>query len=93
MPGKPARLLRSAWTEAWERPDAPEPLPMPLQGMLYGEAARRFSRVQNKPLSGFPVGQIVGRMNRVRPTKDVMLDLVEEWIETTERMSSLLADD
>jgi NAD(P)H-dependent flavin oxidoreductase YrpB (nitropropane dioxygenase family) len=44
-------------------------------------------------LSGFPVGQIVGRMNRVRPTKDVMLDLVEEWIETTERMSSLLADD
>jgi NAD(P)H-dependent flavin oxidoreductase YrpB (nitropropane dioxygenase family) len=93
MTGKPARLLRSAWTEAWERPDAPEPLPMPLQGMLYGEAARRFSRVQNKPLSGFPVGQIVGRMNRVRPTKDVMLDLVEEWIETTERMSSLLADD
>jgi NAD(P)H-dependent flavin oxidoreductase YrpB (nitropropane dioxygenase family) len=89
MTGKPARLLRSAWTEAWERPDAPEPLPMPLQGILYGEAARRISRAQNRELSGFPVGQIVGRMNRVRPVKDVMLDLVEEWIETTERLAKL----
>ena len=93
MTGKPARLLRSGWTEAWDRPDAPEPLPMPLQGMLYGEAARRISRVQNKELSGFPVGQIVGRMNQVRPTKDVMFDLVEEWIEATERLTALMADD
>jgi NAD(P)H-dependent flavin oxidoreductase YrpB (nitropropane dioxygenase family) len=93
MTGKPARLLRSAWSEAWERPDAPEPLPMPLQGMLYGEAARRISRAQNKELSGFPVGQIVGSMNRVRPTKDVMLDLVEGWIEATQRVASLLEDE
>ena len=92
MTGKPARLLRSAWSEAWDRPDAPEPLPMPLQGMLYGDAARRISRAQNKELSGFPVGQIVGSMNRVRPTKDVMLDLVEEWIEATQRVASLLED-
>ena len=46
MTGKPARQLRTAWTEAWERPDAPDPLPMPLQGILYakrpaGSTARR----------------------------------------------------
>lgn len=93
MTGKPARQLRTAWTEAWERPDAPEPLPMPLQGILYAEAARRIARVQQPDLSGFPVGQIVGRMNRVRPVKDVMLDLVEEWIEATERLCSMLHDD
>jgi NAD(P)H-dependent flavin oxidoreductase YrpB (nitropropane dioxygenase family) len=92
MTGKPARQLRTAWTEAWDRPGAPEPLPMPLQGILYGEAARRITRAQNKELSGFPVGQIVGRMDRVRPTKDVMLDLVEEWVDTTERLTSLLGD-
>jgi NAD(P)H-dependent flavin oxidoreductase YrpB (nitropropane dioxygenase family) len=63
---------------------------MPLQGILYGEAARRISRAQNRELSGFPVGQIVGRMNRVRPVKDVMLDLVEEWVETTERLAKLV---
>ena len=93
MTGKPARLLRSAWSDAWDRPDAPDPLPMPLQGMLYGEAARRISRAHNKELSGFPVGQIVGSMNRVRPTKDVMLDLVEEWIEATQRVASLLEEE
>jgi len=93
MTGKPARLLRSAWSEAWDRPDAPDPLPMPLQGMLYGEAARRISRAQNKELSGFPVGQIVGSMNRVRPTKDVMLDLVEGWIDATQRVASLLDEE
>jgi NAD(P)H-dependent flavin oxidoreductase YrpB (nitropropane dioxygenase family) len=32
--GKPARLLRNRWTEAWAERDAPAPLPMPLQNLL-----------------------------------------------------------
>jgi NAD(P)H-dependent flavin oxidoreductase YrpB (nitropropane dioxygenase family) len=88
--GKPARQLRSAWTEAWDSPESPGTLPMPLQGILHQEAARRFMRVNNKELTGFPVGQIVGRLNQVRPTKDVMFDMVEEWIATTERLNGLL---
>jgi len=92
MTGKPARQLRSAWTDAWEREDTPDPLPMPLQGILYSEAGRRVTRANNKELAGFPVGQIVGRMNSVRPTRDVIFDLVQEWIETTERLSSMIAD-
>jgi NAD(P)H-dependent flavin oxidoreductase YrpB (nitropropane dioxygenase family) len=92
MTGKPARQLRTAWTEAWEREDAPKTLPMPLQGILFGEMARRVSRAHNRELAGFPVGQIVGRMNRVRPTHEVMFELVEEWISTTERMAALLDD-
>jgi NAD(P)H-dependent flavin oxidoreductase YrpB (nitropropane dioxygenase family) len=90
MTGKPARQLRTAWTEAWESPDAPATLPMPLQGILYGEMARRVSRAHNRELAGFPVGQIVGRMDRVRPTHEVVFELVEEWIATTERLCSLL---
>jgi NAD(P)H-dependent flavin oxidoreductase YrpB (nitropropane dioxygenase family) len=90
MTGKPARQLRTAWTDAWEREDAPKTLPMPLQGILFGEMARRVSRAHNRELSGFPVGQIVGRMNRVRPTQEVMFEIVEEWIATTERMAALL---
>jgi NAD(P)H-dependent flavin oxidoreductase YrpB (nitropropane dioxygenase family) len=54
--------------------------------------ARRVSRAHVKELSGFPVGQIVGRMNKVRPTQEVILDLVEECIATTERLSTLLAE-
>jgi NAD(P)H-dependent flavin oxidoreductase YrpB (nitropropane dioxygenase family) len=88
--GKPARQLRSAWTEAFDDPDGPGALPMPLQGILHQEAARRFMRVNNKDLTGFPVGQIVGRLNEVRPTKDVIFDMVEEWIATTERLNGML---
>jgi len=34
------------------------------------------------------VGQIVGRMNQVRPVRDVMYQLVEEYIETVERLDA-----
>jgi NAD(P)H-dependent flavin oxidoreductase YrpB (nitropropane dioxygenase family) len=93
MTGKPARQLRTAWTEAWESEAAPKTLPMPLQGILYGEMARRVSRAHNKELAGFPVGQIVGRMDRIRPTQEVVLELVEECIATVERMCGLLDTD
>ena len=93
MTGKPARQLRSAWVQAWERDDAPEPLPMPLQGLLYGEAAARFSRVHAKPFAGSPAGQILGSVDKVRPARDVVLSMVEEYIETVEGMHrSMTAD-
>jgi NAD(P)H-dependent flavin oxidoreductase YrpB (nitropropane dioxygenase family) len=92
MTGKPARQLRTRWTEAWERPDAPEPLPMPLQGLLYGEAAERFTRVHSKEFAGHPAGQIIGSLDRVRPARDVVLDMVEQWIETTNRLHGLMAE-
>jgi NAD(P)H-dependent flavin oxidoreductase YrpB (nitropropane dioxygenase family) len=92
MTGKPARQLRTKWVEAWEREDAPKPLPMPLQGLLYGEAAARFTRVHSKDFAGHPGGQILGRIDRVRPAKEVVLDMVEEWIATTERLHSLLEE-
>ena len=90
MTGKPARQLRTKWTEAWEAEDAPKTLPMPLQGILYGEMARRVTRAHNLELSGFPVGQIVGRMDRIRPTHEVVFELIEEWIATTEKLCALL---
>ncbi|MFE3204238.1 NAD(P)H-dependent flavin oxidoreductase [Embleya sp. NPDC059237] len=93
MTGKPARQLRSAWTEAWEDPANPDPLPMPLQGIIFNAASRRFTRTKNKELNGWPVGQVVGMLDRVRPTQEVVMSLVEEWIETTERLNAFLADD
>ena len=86
MTGKPARQLRTAWTEAWERDDSPGTLPMPLQGLVFNQAARRFGRVRDPRFGGSPVGQIVGQMNTVRPAKDVVFDMVSEWIDTVEQM-------
>jgi NAD(P)H-dependent flavin oxidoreductase YrpB (nitropropane dioxygenase family) len=90
MTGKPARQLRTKWTEAWDRPDAPPTLPMPLQGLLYGEAAARFTRVHSKDFAGTPIGQIVGSIDKVRPARDVVLEMVEQWIEATERLHGLM---
>jgi NAD(P)H-dependent flavin oxidoreductase YrpB (nitropropane dioxygenase family) len=35
--GKPCRVVRSEWIDAWAEPDAPEALPMPLQQALTGD--------------------------------------------------------
>jgi NAD(P)H-dependent flavin oxidoreductase YrpB (nitropropane dioxygenase family) len=96
MTGKPARMLRTAWTDAWEDPAGPGPLPMPIQPMLIGPAMTRIHRVADKPGSGgnelvtYFVGQVVGSMNQVRPTKRVVLEMVEEFIDAVERLHGLL---
>ena len=91
LTGKPARQLRTEWTDVWDSPDAPGVLPMPLQYMLVNEANRRIAKYQVKELIGMPVGQIVGSMDRVRPVKDVIFDMVEEFVTTTEHLNELLS--
>jgi len=90
LTGKPARMLRTAWTEAWERDDSPGTLPMPLQFLLNSYANRRMGRNAPPQLVGMPVGQVVSRMNNVRTTKQVIFDMVEEYVAATERLSSEL---
>jgi NAD(P)H-dependent flavin oxidoreductase YrpB (nitropropane dioxygenase family) len=87
LTGKPARMLRTEWTAAWERDDCPGTLPMPLQFMATQKARARIARSERRDLFGMPVGQIVGSMHNVRTTKQVVLDMVEEYIETVEKMS------
>ena len=66
LSGKPARQLRTEWTDAWDRPDCPGYLPMPMQFMLVPTSCHRIGRAQNRELTGMPVGQVVGMMNQVR---------------------------
>jgi NAD(P)H-dependent flavin oxidoreductase YrpB (nitropropane dioxygenase family) len=90
--GKPARQLRTAWTEAWEAPESPGTLPMPLQYMLTAEAQRRIGRSDVKELQGIPVGQIVSRMNQVKPVRQVMFELMEGFAMAAERLGAVLED-
>ena len=76
--GKPARLLKNRWTQAWAEPGAPEPLPMPLQNLLVSDAHQRLMRSGQPDVVPMPVGQIVGRMNEVRPVADVISALLQE---------------
>ncbi|MBO0732202.1 MAG: nitronate monooxygenase, partial [Acidimicrobiaceae bacterium] len=92
MTGKPARQLRTAWTDAWESEESPGTLPMPLQYMLTADAQRRIARSGQRDLVGMPVGQIVGSMQHVRPVRDVVYDLIEGFIDATQRLDALVAD-
>lgn len=87
--GKPARLLKNKWTDAWSQPGAPEPLPMPLQNLLVSEAHQRLMLSGNPDVVAMPVGQIVGRMNEVRPVADVMASLTAELDQAIVRLNGL----
>ena len=87
--GKPARLLKSRWTDAWDADGAPAPLPMPLQNVLVTEAHQRMSQSQDPTAVAMPVGQIVGRMNEIRPVADIMAELVSGFDVATRRLDGM----
>ena len=92
--GKPARQLKTAWTEEWERADTPEPLGMPLQPILVDQAIRRIDRAAHhegtgaNQLANYYVGQIVGAMNESKPASRVVYEMIEEFIESVERLNA-----
>ncbi|MCI3278270.1 nitronate monooxygenase [Streptomyces cylindrosporus] len=86
LTGKPARQLRTEWTDAWDDPNGPGTLPMPLQGLLVAEALTRIQKYEVEPLLGTPVGQIVGRMTSERSVQAVFDDLTRGFERAVDRM-------
>ncbi|AEW93131.1 MULTISPECIES: nitronate monooxygenase [Streptomycetaceae] len=93
LTGKPARQLRTVWTDAWDAAGTPDPLPMPLQGMLVAEAVSRIQKYEVEPLLGTPVGQIVGQLDRERPVQAVFDDLTRGFERAMARLSRIAARD
>jgi NAD(P)H-dependent flavin oxidoreductase YrpB (nitropropane dioxygenase family) len=93
--GKPARQLRSAWTDAWEGPDSPGPLPMPLQGILSEPAMRRVTQaaeagnVKAREMVSYFVGQGVGLVSEVLSARRVVEDFMTEYAEALDDMRAL----
>lgn len=97
--GKFSRQLRSAWTDAWESPDAPDPLPMPLQTALvtpYLDLVDKLASGGNPAaieLSTYYVGQGVGLMNRPLTTRATMQAMREDFLAAWERLNGFLEAD
>lgn len=89
LTGKPARQLRTEWTDAWDDPNGPGTLPMPLQGLLVADAVSRIQRHEVEPLLGTPVGQIVGRMNSERSVQEVVDDLTRDFEKAVDRLNRI----
>jgi NAD(P)H-dependent flavin oxidoreductase YrpB (nitropropane dioxygenase family) len=84
--GKQCRMLRSAFTEAWDAPGAPTPLPMPQQGLLVTEARARIEKARRKEFMGYYVGQIVGDMTEETSTRNVIYDMLTEYTDAVEKL-------
>jgi NAD(P)H-dependent flavin oxidoreductase YrpB (nitropropane dioxygenase family) len=88
--GRPARQIRTAWTDAWDDPETPDPLPMPLQGILSAEPQVRMTRAAEEgvgrahELVGYFVGQSVGRLTSIRPAAAVFEEIVTDCDATLE---------
>ena len=94
--GKPARQLRSAWTDEWDDPATLMPLGMPLQPILVDDAITRIDRAAYRPGSGaeqlanYFVGQIVGSMNVTKTASQVVFDMIDEFIEAVQSLGHQL---
>ena len=97
--GKPARQLRTAWHEAWEGPDSPGTLPMPLMGMLGGEALERIESAAEgghdgaRELASYYVGQGVGLMTSAKSAGEVVQDFMEDFVAAFEAVEGALAEE
>ncbi len=76
--GKPCRQLRSAWHDAWEGPDSPGALPMPLMPMLSNQPLAAVDRAADagnplaRELVTYFVGQGVGLVDSIRSSREVV---------------------
>jgi NAD(P)H-dependent flavin oxidoreductase YrpB (nitropropane dioxygenase family) len=87
--GKPCRMLKNDWTDAWEQPGNPEPLGMPLQYMVSGMAVAATHRYpdQTVDVAFNPVGQVVGQFTKVEKTAAVIERWVNEYVEASQVLS------
>lgn len=91
--GKHSRQLRSPWTDAWEQEGAPEPLSMPLQGMISEPALDKIHKLSEgghkgaQDLATYWVGQGVGLMNASQSVRNVVYDFKQDFINAYERLA------
>ena len=89
--GKPCRMLKNDWTQAWETAGNPEPLGMPLQYMVSGMAVAATHKYpdQTVDVAFNPVGQVVGQLNKVEKTATVIERWVREYLDACGRLDEL----
>ncbi|PLW81837.1 monooxygenase [Kineobactrum sediminis] len=92
--GKPCRMLKNEWTEAWGREDSPDPLGMPLQGLVTSDGMRRTATYADagdcQKVAFNPCGQVIGQINTVESCRQVIYRLLDEYVDAVDKAASLL---
>lgn len=92
LSGKPCRVLRTKYTEAWDSPTAPPPLTFPLQSILGGPPMHRAERAHRLEYWTYAVGQVVGDMNDETSVRQIFADLQNEYVEAAEGIIRLTGE-
>tara|TARA_R110002110_G_scaffold405241_1_gene624232 strand:+ start:67694 stop:68821 length:1128 start_codon:yes stop_codon:yes gene_type:complete len=94
--GKTCRMLKNDWTEAWDRPDTPDPLGMPLQGMVTSDGMRRTASYADagdcQKIAFNPCGQVIGQINEVESCRQVIFRLLDEYVDAVGKAGSMLPE-
>jgi NAD(P)H-dependent flavin oxidoreductase YrpB (nitropropane dioxygenase family) len=94
--GKPCRMLKNEWTDAWDKEGNPKPLGMPMQGLVSSDGMRRTSRyaavADCQKVAFNPVGQVVGQINHIESCKDVIFRMVNEYVDALDKVNSLMPE-
>ncbi|HEY2257947.1 MAG TPA: nitronate monooxygenase [Variovorax sp.] len=81
--GKPCRVVRSDWIEAWSAPGAPEPLGMPLQQVLTGDVFASIHEHDDARLiyeaAGQSVFAIEGETTVAEQVERLVADMETAW--------------
>lgn len=84
--GKPCRVVRSDWIDAWNEPGAPTPLGMPLQQALTGDVFASMHEFDDARLIYEAAGQSVFGIERETTVAEQMDALVDGMRGAWERM-------
>jgi NAD(P)H-dependent flavin oxidoreductase YrpB (nitropropane dioxygenase family) len=97
--GKPARQLRSVWTDAWDRdPNSPGALPMPLQSVISRDAFQSIDQsaaagnAKARDLVSYFVGQGVGLIDSVKSATAVVQEFKEDFADAVDHMNAMVGE-
>ncbi len=93
--GKYSRQLKSAWTDAWEGPDSPGALPMPMQSLIAEPAIHRATKAAEggnakaRELVTYFVGQGVGLVSDIVSARSVVQDFMQDYASAVETLNAV----
>lgn len=92
--GKYSRQLKSAWTDAWEGPESPGALPMPMQSLIAEPAIHRATKAAEggnakaRELVTYFVGQGVGLVSNITSARSVVQDFMQDYATAVETLNA-----
>jgi len=89
--GKPCRVVRSEWIDAWQQDDAPTPLDMPLQQVLTGDVFASLHEHDDPRLIYEAAGQSVFAIRGETTVAEQMAGLVSGMDRAWSRLERLMA--